>query len=215
MPVDPPAHVRSQISPPPQGPWTWRQSWCDLAFLHYPVDAESLRARLPAGLALQTFDGSAWVGLVSFRMCDIERRGLGIDSLLGTFPELNLRTYVSAGGKPSVWFFSLDADSWPLVIGGRLLYNLPYYKARMQHRPGHDGVDFTSQRRRRSARFAARYRPIGSTFTARPGTFEYWAAERYCLYSQHRHRGLLGLEVEHAPWPLQPAEAVITQNTIL
>ena len=30
--------------PIPTSPWTWRQSWCDLLFAHWPVPAEALAA---------------------------------------------------------------------------------------------------------------------------------------------------------------------------
>src|SRR5690606_4642989 len=117
--------------PLPTGDWKWRQSWLDLAFLHYRVDATELREKLPRGVHLQEFDGSAWVGLVPFRMAGVRRRLLPDLPPLDSFPELNLRTYVEAGGKPGVWFFSLDADCWPIVWGGRRIYDLPYSPARM------------------------------------------------------------------------------------
>jgi len=95
-------------------------------------------------------------------------------------PELNLRTYVECEGKPGIWFFSLDADSWPVVFGGRHLYGLPYFSARMQQTSSDDGCFFSSARRAGGARFVARYRPLGDVFFPEPGTFEHWAAERYC-----------------------------------
>src|SRR5215207_3957645 len=36
--------------PPPRSPWVMGQSWLELAFLHWPVDADALRSHLPAGL---------------------------------------------------------------------------------------------------------------------------------------------------------------------
>ena len=74
---------------------------------------------------------------------------------------------------------------------------------------------FTSQRRGGRATFAGRYRPIGESFRAAPGTFEYWATERYCLYSHSARRGLRRVEVHHAPWPLQAVELEIEECTLL
>jgi uncharacterized protein len=200
--------------PLPQRRWTWRQAWRDLAFLHFPVSAESIRRQLPSGLTLQTFDGSAWVGVVPFRMCEIEQRDVGPVPCLEPFPELNVRTYVEAGGKPGVWFFSLDADSWPFVLGGRRLYSLPYHKARMTLRPAGDGFAFTSRRVRSDAAFDASYAPTADLKPAAPGTFEQWAAERYCLYAASG-RGLVRVEVHHAPWPIAPARVDIRRSTLL
>ena len=50
---------------------------------------------------------------------------------LSTFPELNVRTYVTRDGKPGIWFFSLDAGSTLAVEGAKRLYRLPYHRARM------------------------------------------------------------------------------------
>jgi uncharacterized protein YqjF (DUF2071 family) len=47
------------------------------------------------------------------------------------FPELNVRTYVSFGAKPGIWFFSLDAGSASAVAGARRTYRLPYFLADM------------------------------------------------------------------------------------
>ncbi|MBA4138178.1 MAG: hypothetical protein C0518_12750 [Opitutus sp.] len=208
-------HTAHRPWPLPAREWTWRQSWLDLAFLHYRVAAGPLRQRLPTGLTLQEFDGAAWVGLVPFRMAGVMRRPLPDVPGFSEFPELNLRTYVEAGGKPGVWFFSLDADSWPVVFGGRTVFGLPYFRAKMQQRAVNDGWSFTSQRHAAPASFAGRYRAVGEEFLAQPGTFEHWATERYCLYAQKPRGPLRRLEVHHAPWPLQRAEVEIEENEIL
>lgn len=201
--------------PLPSHGWKWRQSWFDLAFIHYRVAPEKIRAFLPAGVCLQEFDGSAWVGLVPFRMAGVMRRPLPDLPSFSSFPELNLRTYVEVGKKAGVWFFSLDADSWPIVFGGRHIYGLPYFSASMQL--GHVGgwFSFRSVRRIGSARFAARYRPIDDVFFSERGTFEHWVTERYCLYSFSERRGVSRVEVHHAPWPLQRAEVVVDECSIL
>lgn len=201
--------------PLPNVPWIWQQSWRDLGFLHYPVAAGALRRRLPEGLKLDTFGGSAWVGLVPFRMERVKRRTLPKVPGCSSFPELNLRTYVEADGKPGVWFFSLDADSWPIVLGGRWIYGLPYYPARMEHREENGGYGFSSHRRGSKVCFRARYRACDERFYARPGSFEYWATERYCLYAGKGPDRMVRVEVHHAPWPLQRMEVAIEQNDVL
>lgn len=201
--------------PLPKREWKWRQSWLDLAFIHYRTDAQKIRALLPSGLRLQEFDGSAWIGLVPFRMAGVMRRPLPDIPSFSSFPELNLRTYVEVGGKPGVWFFSLDADSWPIVFGGRRIYNLPYFSARMQQHFSGGWYSYSSVRRSGDARFEARYRPVGDVFSAAAGTFEHWATERYCLYSFSDWRGLQRVEVHHAPWPLLRAEVVIEKSSML
>ena len=201
--------------PLPSRPWSWRQSWVDLAFIHYRVAADQIQRVLPAGVRVQTFNGSAWVGVVPFRMSGVMRRPFPDLPGFSSFPELNLRTYVETGGKPGVWFFSLDAASWPVVKGGRYVYGLPYHHATMRHQPGPRGIDFASERRGGAPRFRARYRPLHTPFYAEPGTFEHWATERYCLYARSQRGALNRVEVHHAPWPLQHAEVELEENGLL
>ncbi len=201
--------------PLPQEPWQWRQSWLDLAFAHYRIEKSLLEGLLPPGLKIQEFDGSAWLGLVPFRMQGVMRRPLPDVPGFSMFPELNLRTYVEAEGKPGVWFFSLDADSWPVVLGGRNIFGLPYFLANMRQKIQTDGIEFSSSRRKSPAEFHAQYRPRGQVFLARKGTFEYWATERYCLYAANHHGEISRTEVHHAPWPLQNCEIEISKSSIL
>jgi uncharacterized protein YqjF (DUF2071 family) len=142
-------------------------------------------------------------------MAGVARRPLPDIPLFSSFPELNLRTYVEFEGKPGVWFFSLDADSWPVVFGGRRIYGLPYFSARMQQQLSAGWYSFSSARRSGAASFSARYRAVGDVFFSAFGTFEHWTTERYCLYSFSDSRGIERVEVHHAPWPLQRAEVVI------
>jgi uncharacterized protein YqjF (DUF2071 family) len=151
--------------PLPKQEWSWRQSWLDLAFIHYPIDAAALRPLLPKGLTLQSYNGTAWLGLVPFRMAGVMRRPWPDLPYFSSFPELNLRTYVEAEGKPGVWFFSLDADSLPVVLGGRFIYGLPYFTARMRQKWSEGRCTFSSVRRNGHARFAGHYRPVGDVFS--------------------------------------------------
>lgn len=195
--------------PLPNEAWCWQQSWLDLAFLHYRVSSQEIRNLLPPDVTLQEFDGSAWVGVVPFWMDGFMRRPPLDIPLLSSFPEINLRTYVEVDGKPGVWFFSLDADNWPIVLVGRGLYNLPYYKAAITLEERKGWFECASTRHQGQVGFKGRYRPVGDTFIAESGSFEAWATERYCLYSQSRKGDVQRVEVHHAPWPLQKAEAEI------
>src|SRR6266436_2899180 len=58
----------------PSAPWIMAQSWHDLLFAHWPVDAAMLRSHIPAGLAIDTFDGQAWLGVVPFSMTGVRLR---------------------------------------------------------------------------------------------------------------------------------------------
>ena len=97
------------------------------------MPAEAMRVLVPPALALDTYDGEAWISVVPFKMCDVHPRGLPTVPWLSHFPELNVRTYVTAkdGSRPGVYFFSLDAANPVAVVLARSLFRLPYFHAQM------------------------------------------------------------------------------------
>ncbi|HEX7090617.1 MAG TPA: DUF2071 domain-containing protein [Longimicrobiales bacterium] len=129
-----------------------------------------------------------------------------------------MRTYVRVGDRPGVYFFSLDAGSRLAVWGARTFFRLPYHHAEMDVRVEGEWVRYRSRRRasdrEASAGFRARYRPTGPAFAAVPGTLEHFLTERYCLFTVLRSRRVLRVDIDHAPWPLQPAQAEIETNTM-
>ncbi len=203
--------------PLPRGPWIMRQTWHDLLFAHWPLAPEVLRPLVPASLPLDTFDGRAWIAVVPFRMTDVAPCGVPALPGLSAFPELNVRTYVTREGRPGVVFFSLDAASRLAVEAARLTYRLPYYHSVMSVAADGEGVRYSSRRldrRAPPAELRARYAPVGPVFRARPGSIEHFLTERYCLYAPASGGRLYRAEIHHPPWPLQPAEASIEQNTM-
>ena len=203
--------------PLPGGPWLMTQSWHDLLFAHWPVDARALQDKLPAGLALDRFEGQAWIGIVPFHMTNVAPRGVPPIPFVSAFPELNVRTYVTFGGKPGVFFFSLDAGSALAVTAARTLFGLPYFAATMSVQVVNGEVHYTSRRNTRMegvADFTAEYRPVGPVQLPQRGTLEHFLTERYCLYAVDESFRARRLDIHHWPWPLQVAEARITVNTM-
>jgi len=190
--------------------------WHELAFLHRPVRAASVRALLPPGLELDTFDGSAWLGTVPFRMSGVRARLAPRLPGHSAFPEINLRTYVTAEGRPGVWFFSLDVTRRLVVAAARTLFHLPYHRARMAVQTQDGWVHYASERATRGtpAGFRGRYRGVGASFHAAPGSLEAWLVERYCLYAADRRARLFRCDVHHAPWTLQRAECELERDTL-
>lgn len=208
--------------PLPAGPWVMTQSWLELLFAHWAVDPEQLRPLIPADLELETYDGQAWMGVVPFRMQNVTPRWVPALPWISAFAELNVRTYVTYQGKPGVWFFSLDAANPVAVRVARQGFHLPYYDARMQLRQEHLGefkgyTLYGSHRTHAGAHPAdlkAFYRPSGPVYYSQPGSLEHWLTERYCLYSASPQGQLYRGEIQHLPWPLQPAQAEFELNTM-
>jgi uncharacterized protein YqjF (DUF2071 family) len=172
---------------------------------------------VPDAVRLQTHDGAAWLGMTPFRVGALRLRGTLPLPRVSSFLELNVRTYVTAGGKPGIWFFSLDASSRLAVEAARRTYKLPYFQARIEATPQGGWIEYESARagnRQGPHVFSARYRPSGEVFHAEPGSLEEFLAERYCLYTADERGRLHRAEIHRPPWPLQPAEATIELNTM-
>lgn len=203
-------------------------TWRDVLFAHWSVPPRVVESQLPAGLAVDTYDDRAYLGVVCFRMDPIKPRyaPLGL-----TFGECNLRTYVTpaegvrttaANPGSGIYFFNLDASDRLSVAVARRLFDLPYYTATMEITRRGEGVDFRSRRTHRGAppnRFAATYRPTGESKNAKTGSIEAFLAERYRFYTagvdgSDEGRGLAVGEIDHDPWKLSPAEATIETNTL-
>ena len=195
-----------------------RMSWHDLLFAHAPMPVAELRARVPAALELDTFDGVAWLGVVPFRMTRVGPRWLPPLPGHSAFPECNVRTYVTHGGRPGVWFFSLEATDPLAVRAARRFFHLPYFDADMSCEPDGDGIVYRSTRTHRDAppaAFSARYRPTGPARRTRPGDLDHWLTERYCLYAVDGRGRLRRCDIAHEPWSLEPAEAEISVNSLV
>lgn len=198
--------------PLPEGAWVLAQTCGDLLFAHWRVDGDAVRRHVPDRLEVQEHDGSVWLGVTPFVMKDVRARGTFPLPVVSSFRELNVRTYVTDGEKPGIWFFSLDASSQLAVAVARRFYKLPYFRADMTFERRRGRVFYECVRDEKSA-FSASYAPTGSIFEARPGSLEHFLIERYCLYAADRGT-LCRAEIHHPPWSLQPAEATIDLNTM-
>jgi hypothetical protein len=192
--------------------------WRDLAFIHWRASVEMMRRWVPEGLEIEIFDGTAWVGVVPFRMEGIRHRWLPAVPGLRAFPELNVRTYVRHEDKPGVWFFSLDAAHKTAVKVARKQFHLPYFLAQMSVDDIADGgVQYRSHRVQAdapAADFVAEYRPVGEAARSPAGSLEHFLTERYCLYAAEANGKILRGEILHEPWALQKGEVAIERCTM-
>lgn len=195
--------------PLPKRPWIMVQVWRDLLFAHWNLSPDAIRHLIPEQLELDLFDGCAWVSITPFHM-SARLRGLPPFPGMLDFPELNCRTYVTAQGKPGIFFFSLDTASRAAVWVARAFYHLPYFHAPMQIEKK-DSFVYSSIRG--DVVWRATYAPVSNVRRAEPGTFDYFLAERYCLYTVWRGKAYRG-EIHHLPWPLQPASVSIVENNV-
>src|SRR4051812_5534576 len=193
--------------PLPATRWVQGQTWRDLLFAHWRVPAEALRRVVPADLPLHLdAEGSAWLGITPFVVSGLRLRGTPPVPWVSHFPELNVRTYVDLGGKPGIYFLSLDAARRAAVIAARRTYRLPYFHARMRADTVGARVSYESDRIDGSgppACFRGTYAPVSASTDEELAR---WLAERYCAYTLDDDGRPLRIEIPPPPWPLQPAE---------
>jgi uncharacterized protein len=188
------------------------QRWRSLLFVHWEVPPALLRPLVAPELEIDSFEGKAYVGLIPFEIPEARPlRSLPPVPTASHFLETNLRTYVRLGGKPGIWFFSLDAESLLAVLGARAVFGLPYFRAAMTMTSGVTGVHYTSRRAwpgsvdGQKAELTVEYRTGQDLGTATPGTLEHFLIERYTLFARHPVVGLLRADVRHQPYPLKTA----------
>ena len=199
-------------------PWLVSMGWRDVLFLHWPVDAAALRELIPRGVELDVMEGSAWVGIVAFSIAGARARGVPARLGLRAFGEINVRTYVTGGGTPGVWFLSLDAASAVAVRAGRSALHLPYHDARIATAWNERSCAYRMERRdprAPAARFDARARLTDGVRTAAARSLEHRLVERYCFFTADRRGRIVRGDVLHAPWPLRDAAVTIAENTLL
>ncbi len=185
-----------------------RMKWEELTMLHWRYPAAEVQALLPEGLTVETFDGSAWVGLVPFQM-RIDVPFVPEFRRILHFPETNVRTYVSGrSGEPGVYFFSLEASALVSVVTARATYQVPYFWADMSIEHTGNRLRYESRRYWPKPRGVRSLVEVNVAHPFEPGEaddLDRFLTARWALY------GDLGpwityASMFHEPWPLHHAE---------
>ncbi|HEY5153087.1 MAG TPA: DUF2071 domain-containing protein [Acidimicrobiales bacterium] len=210
-----PETIQSPTRPGPWCPHTVHPAcqihqWNDLTFLHWRYDPDQVQRLLPHGLRVETFDGSAWVALVPFRM-QVTLPHAPTLPWVSHFPETNVRTYVTGpDGTVGVWFLSLDASRLGAVAVARSTYHLPYFWSHMGIGRAGPVISYTSQRRWPGP-VGARCEvavEIGAAYLPGEATdLEHWLTARWRLFSATSD-GLRHALADHPPWPLRHARVL-------
>lgn len=190
--------------------------WEQLTFIHWRYDADEVQRLLPKGLTVETFDGSAWVGLVPFFL-RVALPGVPSVPWMSRFAETNVRTYAtSADGTSGVWFFSLDAARLGAVLVARATYRLPYFWSKMRIERDASTISYRTRRRwpRPRAASAAKVE-IGDAYLADELTeLDHYLTARWALFSAPRS-GLHKARAFHDPWPLHRASLLELDDSLV
>ncbi len=205
---------------PPPREWrpALRQQWAELAYFHWRYDTEVVQRLLPPGVFVDTFDDSAWVGLIPFEMRNVQLGPTPPFPWLGSFIEINVRTYVTdSQGRRAVWFFSLDVPRSVIVAVARSAFALPYCWATANHVRSNDHHHYSMTRRwpRPSGPHADMRFFVGDRIEDEAvGDLEHFLCARWALLTTRRSQLLYG-KVHHERWPLHHLKQVEIDQTII
>ena len=181
--------------------WIMEQNWNHVLFLHWRVDADSIRSHVPFELDL--FEGKAVISIVPFQMSRIRFPALPVFPFISSLWELNLRTYVLVNGVRGVYFFTLDTNSALGSYIANRFFHLPYRVAKMHGQVLDSRYIFSSRR----SDFSFKLRAKISTVLKEKTYLDYWATDREHLFTrskEHIYRGT----VIHAEWRLQKVDKI-------
>lgn len=211
----PPQPVSSQ-APTLRGIQIMKQSWQDLAFLHWRIDPERLTTLMPAGVRPDEYDGSSWIGLIPFEMVGAGPFNGPAIPWLGTFAETNVRLYtVDEQGRRGVLFLSLETQRLAVMIGARAAFGTKYMWSKMQITRRDGQIEYDNTRRWPGPKGTE------SRVVIRPGAhiqdpdpLALFLTSRWGLHTSWLGRTLY-VPNEHPPWPLHQATVVELDDHLL
>jgi hypothetical protein len=196
----------------------------DVCFLHWPVDTDEVAARVPDGIAVDTYDGSAWVSALPHRITGARLAGRHVP--VQPFAQLNVRTYVRRGDERGVYFLDCEtADPVGAAIARRG-FGVPFVFADATVETSGDRITFRSRRRARTReeqadgarpasgdrRFDVRYHSTGPATEAATGSLAEFLVERKRWYLGG-DRLRVG-RIEREPWRVGPVSVSLRTDTL-
>jgi uncharacterized protein YqjF (DUF2071 family) len=191
------------------------QEWTRLTYLHWRYDPAVVAPFMPPGVEPDLCEGSTWVGLIPFHLRRVRVLGTPAVPYVSSFRETNVRLYgVDARGRRGVVFRSLDADRLLPVLAARLTHRLPYCWSRMRLRRDGDELTYRSRRRWPAPRGAGAQIRVRIGGPVDPTPLDDFLTARWGLHV--RWYGRTGyLPVDHVAWPLQAAELLELDETLI
>ena len=184
--------------------------WRDLLMVSYEVDPSCLRARVPPGTELDSFDGKFYISMVGFRFCNTKYRSIFPNPLRSEFDEINLRFYVRrcVGGeiRRGVVFIAEIVPSTTIAKVARWFYGENYVRRPMEHSLDRDGARKSIEYRWQETGWCKlRACFWGEPAAAQEGHLEQFISEHYWGYSGRPDGASLEYRVDHVPWKIWTA----------
>jgi uncharacterized protein YqjF (DUF2071 family) len=181
--------------------------WRDLLIVNHRVEPDLLTSLLPAGTALDLWQGQALVSLVGFRFLDTKVRGFSIPGHRN-FEELNLRFYVTRRTptgeiRRGVCFVREFVPRTMIAWVARVWYGEPYRALPMRHLVGGSEVSYEVRENGRWGAMSAR--PAGGWTLATERDDFAFITEHYWGYTRRSPVRTDEYEVRHPVWRLREA----------
>lgn len=186
----------------------------DVCFVHWPVSPTVVASVVPDWVEPDTFDGTAWVSALALTIDRFDVFGLPVRR---DIEGVNLRTYVTTpAGNRAVYFLSLDVTDRFAADTARTLFALPYHHADIRRRHQGDRTEVLATRQPDSrTRLTVTFEPLGDPSQPAPDTLASFLVDR----DRYVTTGPLGTRlvgsVGHPTWTVQPADATVTDRTLL
>ncbi|NHN42748.1 DUF2071 domain-containing protein [Halorubellus sp. JP-L1] len=186
----------------------------DACFVHWPVSPARVRATVPDWTEPDTVAGSAWVSAIALTIDRFDAFGVPLRENVET---VALRTYVTTpDGQRAIHFLSADVNDRVAADAARTLFRVPTSHAHVDRRTRGDRTEVDARRRDGSgANLAVAFEPAGNPATTAPDTLASFLVDR----ERYVATGPLGTRlvgsVGHPPWTVQPADATVTDRTLL
>jgi len=195
-------------------PWFAQQSWVHTLFMHWPVTPESLEAYIPKALNIDTFDGSAWISIVTFHAEDSRLRLSPKWTSLDPVAQINVRTYVTYPGsnERGVYFFTIHIQHLTAALGAKTLFKLPFCYAQTMMQEISDNTVEVRAEDAGKLLFEATYTPLmDQVVKSELGAY---LAERYCIWNVKGDQ-VIKIPIKHQRWDLYQVDVTIPHNEVL
>jgi uncharacterized protein YqjF (DUF2071 family) len=182
-----------------------RAEWRNLAVVSYSIDPEVLKPHLPVGLRLDLWQGQALVSLVGFQFRRTRILGIRIP-FWGTFPEVNLRFYVTRnatdGERRGVVFVREIVPHGIVAWIARNLYNENYDAMPMSEQVVTGSAEYAWRPEERTHRL--RVTASGLPRLPDDESLDTWIVDHHWGYSRGRDGVTIEYEVDRLPWRTYP-----------
>lgn len=183
--------------------------WLNLLMLNYGVDPALLKAFVPAGTELDTFEGQTYVSLVGFEFNRTRVGGMSIP-FHRSFEEVNLRFYVKREGRRGVVFLRELVPRFAVAAVARLFFGENYQSVPMNHRiearAEGGAIEANYSWGAGAAHCSMRVETDGPVFMPADDSLAQFITEHYWGYAAQRDGGCIEYEVQHPPWSVRNAK---------